>query len=101
MCGICSEFSILPFIPEILGGKGRPDGEFRVFPCFAALKTRSTERRIVTFRGSSGSPKAGPTHACTCACVHVHVCMQMGNGNGSGNSNNNRVYIFKFRAPPY
>ena len=39
MCGICSEFSILPFIPEILGGKRRPDGEFRVFPCFAALKT--------------------------------------------------------------
>ena len=39
MCGICSEFSILPFIPEILGGKGLPDGEFRVLPCFAALKT--------------------------------------------------------------
>ena len=37
MCGICSDFSILLFIPEILGDKGRQVGDFRVFPCFAAL----------------------------------------------------------------
>ena len=37
--------SNLPFIPEILRGKGRLVGDFRVFPCFAALKARTTARR--------------------------------------------------------
>ena len=37
MCDPCSDFSILLFIPEILWGEGRPVGDFRVFPCFAAL----------------------------------------------------------------
>ena len=61
MCGICSEFSILPFIPEILGGKGRPDGEFRVFPCFAALvaKAGPTHRALKKERSSSFSLSPG------------------------------------------
>ena len=31
------------------------------FPVLRRVEARTTERRIVTFRGSSGSPKAGPT----------------------------------------
>ena len=38
MCDKSLAGSNLPFFPEILGDKGR-SGDFRVFPCFAALKT--------------------------------------------------------------
>ena len=39
MCDARVVVSDLLFIPENLGDKGRSAGDFRVFPCFAALKT--------------------------------------------------------------
>ena len=38
MCDARVVVSDLLFIPEILGDKGRSAGDFRVFPCFAALE---------------------------------------------------------------
>ena len=49
MCGICSDFSILLFIPEILWDKGRQDGDFRVLPCFAALENGRQKDGMLLF----------------------------------------------------
>ena len=44
--------SNLLLIPEILGGKGRPDGDFAcVFPHFAALKHGRRKDELLLFAG--------------------------------------------------
>ena len=45
MCDASVVVSDLLFIPEILWDKVQSVGDFRVFPCFTALKVRTTERR--------------------------------------------------------